>query len=346
MAMLNTAPDGVIVVDEAGAILEFNPAAERIFGRRQEDVFGKRVVDVVIPPDDRKRFGYLSRRLQQGRAARLLGQHVEMQVLRADGELVPVELAITEIRHTGRRLFVAYVRDLTERKRTEHELAESLARYRFLADAMPQNVWTADAAGSQDYVNRRWVEYTGIGADDGSRNRWAEIVHPDDREAMCKLGVAPAQVHLIPGSGVDTDTIKPLPEPDGDVTAAFVGRLLDDKGVRPLVEAQALLTGHGETVRLLIAGDRDPANPASIPAEEVESWKRRPGVELLGHVTGIEKVWARAHIAVLPSRREGLPKSLLEAAAFGRPSRRCRRRRRRSRKKSRGSAETEAPPRR
>ena len=136
---------------------------------------------------------------------------------------------------------------------------------------------------------------------------------------MQALGVAAERVHLIAGSGVDTDAIKPLPEPAGDVTAAFVGRLLDDKGVRPLVEAQALMTSRGETIRLLIAGDRDPANPASIPAEEVEGWKHRPGVELLGQVDDIEKVWARAHIAVLPSRREGLPKSLLEAAAFGRP---------------------------
>jgi glycosyltransferase involved in cell wall biosynthesis len=145
------------------------------------------------------------------------------------------------------------------------------------------------------------------------------VQNPDDREAVHALGVAPQRVHLIPGSGVDTDAIKALPEPDGEVTAAFVGRLLDDKGVRPLIEAQALMRQQGESVRLLIAGDRDPANPASIPAEEVEDWRRRPGVELLGHVSGIEKVWGRAHIAVLPSRREGLPKSLLEAAAFGRP---------------------------
>ena len=145
------------------------------------------------------------------------------------------------------------------------------------------------------------------------------VQNPDDRDAVQALGVAEARVHLIAGSGVDTDAIKPLPEPDGDVTAAFVGRLLDDKGVRPLVEAQMLMTSRGETIRLLIAGDRDPANPASIPADEVDGWKRRPGVELLGQVRGIEKVWARAHIAVLPSRREGLPKSLLEAAAFGRP---------------------------
>lgn len=145
------------------------------------------------------------------------------------------------------------------------------------------------------------------------------VQNPDDSAAVQALGVATDRVHLIPGSGVDTVAIQPLPEPPGEVTAAFVGRLLDDKGVRPLVEAQALMTRRGESVRLLIAGDRDPANPASIPAAEIEGWRHRPGVECLGQVSGIEKVWARAHVAVLPSRREGLPKSLLEAAAFGRP---------------------------
>jgi glycosyltransferase involved in cell wall biosynthesis len=145
------------------------------------------------------------------------------------------------------------------------------------------------------------------------------VQNPDDRAAVEALGVAPDRVHLIPGSGVDTQAIQPLPEPPGEVTAAFVGRLLDDKGVRPLVAAQALIASRGVRVRLLIAGDRDPANPASIPAEEVAGWQHRPGVECLGQVSGIEKVWARAHVAVLPSRREGLPKSLLEAAAFGRP---------------------------
>jgi glycosyltransferase involved in cell wall biosynthesis len=80
-----------------------------------------------------------------------------------------------------------------------------------------------------------------------------------------------------------------------------------------------MLRGHGEKLRLLIAGTADPANPASIPASEIEGWKNKPGLELLGHVDDIRKVWERAHIAVLPSRREGLPVSLLEAAAFGRP---------------------------
>jgi glycosyltransferase involved in cell wall biosynthesis len=100
---------------------------------------------------------------------------------------------------------------------------------------------------------------------------------------------------------------------------AYVGRLLDDKGLRSLLAAQALLTTRGENVRLLVAGGTDPANPASIPPAEIDLWRKQPGVEVLGHILEIASVWKRAHIAVLPSRREGLPKSLLEAAAFGRP---------------------------
>jgi glycosyltransferase involved in cell wall biosynthesis len=145
------------------------------------------------------------------------------------------------------------------------------------------------------------------------------VENPDDKAALVAIGIRDDRVQLIPGSGIDTERMQPLPEPDGEVTAAFVGRLLDDKGIRTLVAAHDILRNHGEKLRLLIAGEGDPANPASIPRSETESWKHKPGVELLGHVDGIRKVWERAHIAVLPSRREGLPVSLLEAAAFGRP---------------------------
>jgi glycosyltransferase involved in cell wall biosynthesis len=144
------------------------------------------------------------------------------------------------------------------------------------------------------------------------------VQNPDDRSAMMSLGIVPDRIFMVGGSGVDTERLKPLPEPSGPVTAAFVGRLLDDKGVRTLIEAHALLNKRGEDIRLLIAGDRDPANPTSIGEDEIESWKKRPNLEVLGFVEDVAKVWARAHIAVLPSRREGLPLSLLEAAACGR----------------------------
>ena len=140
----------------------------------------------------------------------------------------------------------------------------------------------------------------------------------DDGAALHALGVSKDRLFLIPGSGVDTAVFTPLPEPQGQMTIAFVGRLLDDKGVRTLIAAHDILAGRRDAPRLLIAGQPDPANPASIPTDEIDSW-RRPGVEILGHVSDICALWSEAHIAVLPSRREGLPLSLLEAAACGRP---------------------------
>ena len=151
------------------------------------------------------------------------------------------------------------------------------------------------------------------------RNAAVLVQNEDDRAAIAALGVGPDRVFLIAGSGVDVDQLTPIAEPAGPVTMGFVGRLLDDKGLRTLIAAHEILAGQGRPVRLLLAGEPDPANPASIPPAEIAAWKQRAGIRLLGHVADIRTVWAAAHIAVLPSRREGLPKSLLEAAACGRP---------------------------
>jgi glycosyltransferase involved in cell wall biosynthesis len=145
------------------------------------------------------------------------------------------------------------------------------------------------------------------------------VQNPDDEAAMERLGIAATKIARIPGSGVDIDRLTPLPEPGGPTTAAYVGRLLEDKGLPALIEAHALLVGRGKPLRLWIAGEPDPANPASMSPAVLAQWRTRPGVEFLGHVADIRTVWAEAHIAVLPSRREGLPLSLLEAAACARP---------------------------
>jgi glycosyltransferase involved in cell wall biosynthesis len=147
----------------------------------------------------------------------------------------------------------------------------------------------------------------------------ALVQNPDDEAMVAAFGVAPERIVLIPGSGVDVMRLRPLPEPSGPPVVGFVGRLLDHKGIRTLVAAHHLLRAKGLPIELLVAGTPDPANPASVSPEEVTSWSHEAGITLLGHVADIATVWARAHIAVLPSRREGLPKSLIEAAACGRP---------------------------
>lgn len=145
------------------------------------------------------------------------------------------------------------------------------------------------------------------------------VQNPDDHAKLAAAGVSPKRLVLIPGSGVDIERLQPTPEPRGVPTIAFVGRLLEDKGIRTLIRAHLLLRLNGSNVELLIAGTPDPANPASITDAEVKSWATEPGVRWLGYVEDIPALWQRAHVAVLPSRREGLPKSLLEAAACGRP---------------------------
>jgi len=153
-----------------------------------------------------------------------------------------------------------------------------------------------------------------------NRKRMISLVqNRDDLAALTALGIAKSRIALIQGSGVDVNRLMPLPEPTGPPIVAFVGRLLDDKGVRTLVAAFRLLRARGTDVRLLIAGTPDPANPASVTQAEAEAWNNEPGMTWLGQVDDIPGLWARAHIAVLPSRREGLPLSLLEAAACGRP---------------------------
>jgi glycosyltransferase involved in cell wall biosynthesis len=151
------------------------------------------------------------------------------------------------------------------------------------------------------------------------KNTTVLVQNPDDYAVVARLGVPKKSIVLIPGSGVDIDKFTPLPEPAGAFTVGYVGRLLDDKGVRTLVRAHELLAQRGVSVNMLLAGEPDPSNPASIPDHVLASWKRIPNLQLLGHLDDIRSVWTQAHVAVLPSRREGLPKSLLEAAACGRP---------------------------
>jgi glycosyltransferase involved in cell wall biosynthesis len=150
------------------------------------------------------------------------------------------------------------------------------------------------------------------------RTSMVVVENPDDRKTLTDLGIDEKRVVLIPGSGADTDRFQPLPEPEGPITFGFAGRLLADKGIRALVSAHQILRDQGHDFRLLIAGQPDPANPASVPREEAEEWNRRPGITWLGQINDIAALWKRCHFAVLPSHREGLPVSLLEAAACGR----------------------------
>jgi PAS domain S-box-containing protein len=131
-AIVDSALDCIVTIDHEGCITEFNPAAEHTFGYPRDEVLGKHLADVIIPPSlrEKHRQGF-ARYLATGEA-RVLGKRIEMTAVRADGSEFPVELAITRIPLEGPPSFTGYLRDITERKRTEQELRRSEA---FLAEA-------------------------------------------------------------------------------------------------------------------------------------------------------------------------------------------------------------------
>lgn len=143
------------------------------------------------------------------------------------------------------------------------------------------------------------------------------VQNADDLALLIARGVAEAKIVLIPGSGVDALHFAPAPEPDGVPVAVCVSRMLRDKGICELVSAARILHYQGVSIQVRLVGGTD-ANPASIPADLLAEWKQEGVVDVAGPSHDIAEEYARAHIAVLPSYREGLPKSLLEAAACGR----------------------------
>jgi len=145
------------------------------------------------------------------------------------------------------------------------------------------------------------------------------VQNPDDRRALSALGVPDARIAVIPGSGVDTERFHPRPEPAGAIVACMVSRMLWDKGVGEIVEAARALEISHPSLRIRLVGPPDADNPSSIDATELTRWRDEGIVEWLGARDDVASLWPQAHIAVLPSYREGLPKSLLEAAASGRP---------------------------
>ncbi|MGW8307967.1 MAG: glycosyltransferase family 4 protein [Achromobacter pulmonis] len=154
----------------------------------------------------------------------------------------------------------------------------------------------------------------------GHRNSRVIFQNASDRDLLQSLGaVRDEQVVLIRGAGVDLDQYRALPEPPAPpVVVTMVARLLRDKGVQEFVQAARLLRERGVDVSMQLVGGVDAGNPASATPAEVQAWQREGCVQALGERSDVPQLYAASHIAVLPSYREGLPKSLIEAAACAR----------------------------
>lgn len=140
-----------------------------------------------------------------------------------------------------------------------------------------------------------------------------------DRDILRSLGVVKAEQELfIRGSGVNLEQYPVLPEPQDNPVVMLVARLLIDKGVNEFYQAAKIIKSIRSDVRMVLVGDADLDNPKSVSPAQIEEWVAEGSIEHWGYSNKVAETIAKSNIMVLPSYREGLPKSLIEAAACGR----------------------------
>ena len=141
----------------------------------------------------------------------------------------------------------------------------------------------------------------------------------DDRDILQKkISLKSSQIKLIRGSGVDLNAYPYKPESDGKCIVVMASRLLKDKGLIEYLEAARLLKHRGLEVEMRLLGSLDLGNPTSITKDELDRWIAESCINYVGFSKDIASEYRAANIVCLPSYREGLPKSLMEAAACGR----------------------------
>lgn len=253
-AVFRTIIDAVLVIDGEGRVLDFNPAAERIFGYTAEEVVGQNVRMLMPEPDRGQHDQYLKNYFQTGQP-QIIGKGREVVGMRKDGSLAPLDLAVSEFTYDGRRLFTGILRDITERKQAEELLREAKSEAE-----------TANRAKSTFLANMSHELRTPLNAIIG----YSEILHEDAEERddqplledLERIGVAARHLLSLINEVLDLSRIE-------------AGRVQIDTAE---IEIDDLLREVGETVRPLAARNGNALEiecPADIGTTESDPTKLR-----------------------------------------------------------------------
>ncbi len=284
---------------------------------------------------------FLSHRLPVARAAHQAGWEVHVATPPSDAAAVitangfsfhpismtrkgtnpPAELrSIASLFRLYRRVRPRLVHHVTMKPVLYGGIAARLARVPGVVGALTGlgHVFTADTAGS---AVLRSLMKSGLRAALSHPNQMIILQNPDDRSMLIASNIiAPEETTLIPGSGVDMEVFTPSAEPAGPVLVVLPSRMLWSKGIAEFVDAARMLRDAGSSARFALVGDTDPDNPAAVPTARLADWHGSGVVEWWGYQRDMPAVFRQAHVVCLPSfYGEGVPKSLIEAAASGKP---------------------------
>jgi hypothetical protein len=183
-AIIDSSDDAIISKDLNGIVTSWNKSAERLFGYTATEMVGQPIT-ILIPIDRQDEEPKILSRLRRGERV----DHFQTVRKRKDGSLFDISLTISPIKDLRGNIVGAskIARDITQQKRAEEALLASEARFRQLANAMPQMVWTATPAGDLDYVSDRVTRYFDASPESVLAAGWLRWVHPDDQESAVNV---------------------------------------------------------------------------------------------------------------------------------------------------------------
>ena len=183
-AIVESSEDAIVVKNLDGVITDWNAGAERIFGYTAAEVLGKPVT-ILIPPDRFDEEPTIIARVRSGQRI----EHYETVRRRKDGALLDISLSVSPIYDQHGQIVGAskIARDISSQVLVRSKVSESEKRLRFMADSMPQKIFTANASGQMDYCNRQWTDYIGLPMDELLTRDWTDFIHPAEIEETMRL---------------------------------------------------------------------------------------------------------------------------------------------------------------
>jgi PAS domain S-box-containing protein len=181
--VVETASDAVVSIDEHGVIILANPAMRRVFGYNPEELIGKPLA-VLMPGAMRGLHEAGFKRYLETGERHLNWQGTVMTALRANGEEFPAEVSFGEMTTNHQKVFTGFIRDISEKKRAEEAIRANERKLSLIINTMPVLAWSALPDGTVEFFNQRWLDYTGLSAEQAQGWGWAKAVHRDDLDRM------------------------------------------------------------------------------------------------------------------------------------------------------------------
>jgi PAS domain S-box-containing protein len=215
-SILNNAADSVIVIDGDGIVREFNPSAEATFGYKASEVIGGKIDELMPDRHARHHDGYLQHYHDTGEK-RVVDRTREVEGLRKDGTEFPLELHVGEAVLEDEKLFVGIIRDITERRLQEKEIADNLSFVTTLVDSVPNPIFVKDTSGRYLNFNTAYENAFGVKREDIIGKSVKELDffpeeyryrrHEEDLQLLRDGGSSQREASVILGDGKEHDML-------------------------------------------------------------------------------------------------------------------------------------------